>query len=248
MQMASNQQPSQLPISSTQYHAMLSNFQFSPLMSAEQMGDNLALINSPQTPHQLQHQLSNNNANHLQSQQSYNSYNSMDTSDSSNVIPINHQHLQQQHYQQQPQQQQQQQLNGSTSTGTYSIVHPVDNSLPAIDYVEPTFWCTISYYELNQHVGESFHASQPYVNVDGFFDSSSSNRFCLGVLINEKRTFESEQCRKLIGRGVRLYHIGGDVYAENLGESPIFIQSQICNLMNGYYPATVCKVLPGKIY
>ena len=114
----------------------------------------------------------------------------------------------------------------------YSIVNPLDTNLPSIDYVEPTFWCTISYYELNQHVGESFHASQPYVSVDGFLDPSSSNRFCLGVLSNVNRTNESEQCRKLIGRGVRLYHLGGDVYAECLAEHPIFIQSQICNIMN----------------
>lgn len=81
----------------------------------------------------------------------------------------------------------------------YSIEHPQDTRLPSIEYVEPTFWCTISYYELNQHVGESFHASQTYVNVDGFVDPSSSNRFCLGVLSNVNRTYESEQCRKLVG-------------------------------------------------
>jgi hypothetical protein len=89
-----------------------------------------------------------------------------------------------------------------------------DTRLPSIEYVEPAFWCTISYYELNQHVGESFHASQPYVNVDGFVDPSSSGRFCLGVLSNVNRAYESEQCRKLINRGVRLYHMGGDVFAE----------------------------------
>ena len=133
----------------------------------------------------------------------------------------------------------------NAGSNQYTIEHPLDTNLPSIDYVEPTFWCTVSYYELNQHVGESFHASQPYVNVDGFLDPSSSNRFCLGVLSNVNRTNESEQCRKLIGRGVRLYHMGGDVYAECLGENPIFVQSQICNIMNGFFPATVCKVLPG---
>jgi hypothetical protein len=76
----------------------------------------------------------------------------------------------------------------------------LDTRLPNIEYVEPTFWCTVSYYELNKHVGEDFHASQPYVNVDGFVDPSSSNRFCLGLLSNVNRSYESEQCRKLIGK------------------------------------------------
>ena len=45
-----------------------------------------------------------------------------------------------------------------------------------LPYLESTFWCSISYYELNARVGEAFHAAKPSVTVDGFTDPSSADR------------------------------------------------------------------------
>ena len=47
-------------------------------------------------------------------------------------------------------------------------------------YCEPAFWCSISYYELATRVGETFHASQPSITVDGFTDPSQGDRYRQG--------------------------------------------------------------------
>ena len=51
-----------------------------------------------------------------------------------------------------------------------------------VRYCEPSFWCRISYYELQTRVGETFHASQPSITVDGFTDPSNADRFVPSIL------------------------------------------------------------------
>ncbi|KAL7676132.1 hypothetical protein ACOME3_002391 [Neoechinorhynchus agilis] len=138
-------------------------------------------------------------------------------------------------FQQQPPQTQESYVQDSTNS---SMAY-------AVSYVEPLFWCSVSYYELNQRIGAIFHASQTNLTVDGFTDPSCPDRFCLGSLSNINRNTESEDCRRRIGHGVRLYYIGGEVYAECLSDNPIFVQSTSCNLRCEWHPATVCKIPPG---
>ena len=59
--------------------------------------------------------------------------------------------------------------NGGTNSTSMVEAEPVM-------YCEPAFWCAISYYEMQTRVGETFHASQPSITVDGFTDPSNADR------------------------------------------------------------------------
>ncbi|XP_016297743.1 mothers against decapentaplegic homolog 1-like isoform X4 [Sinocyclocheilus anshuiensis] len=144
----------------------------------------------------------------------------------------------------------------SPNSGTGSIAtfpHSPSSSDPAspfqmpdvqpVAYAEPKHWCSIVYYELNNRVGEAFQASSTSVLVDGFTDPSNNrNRFCLGLLSNVNRNSTIENTRRHIGKGVHLYYVGGEVYAECLSDSSIFVQSRNCNYHHGFHPTTVCKI------
>jgi len=118
--------------------------------------------------------------------------------------------------------------------------------MKAVQYQEQRNWASVAYYELNNRVGEVFHASSTSIIIDGYTDpSNNADRFCLGLLSNVNRNSTIENTRRHIGKGVHLYYVGGEVFAECLSDSSIFVQSRNCNYHHGFHPTTVCKIPPG---
>ncbi|XP_064636746.1 mothers against decapentaplegic homolog 5-like isoform X2 [Lineus longissimus] len=135
---------------------------------------------------------------------------------------------------------------GVISVGSGGTKSLFIRNLQPVTYQEPQFWCLILYYELNNRVGEAFHASHTSIVVDGFTDpSNNADRFCLGLVSNVNRNSTIENTRRHIGKGVHLYYVGGEVYAECLSDSSIFVQSRNCNYHHNFHPTTVCKIPPG---
>ncbi|XP_034940786.1 protein mothers against dpp-like isoform X2 [Chelonus insularis] len=115
-----------------------------------------------------------------------------------------------------------------------------------INYIEPKFWGSIAYYELNNRVGEIFQCDPISIIVDGFTNPhGNSERFCLGKLSNVKRSITIENTRRHIGKGLGLHYYNGELIAECLSEAAIFSQSRNCNYFNNFHPTTVCKIQPG---
>ncbi|CAF0797620.1 unnamed protein product [Didymodactylos carnosus] len=124
----------------------------------------------------------------------------------------------------------------------YEAMTPTQASVAAAQQQTQTYGTGTNIFETD---GEVFQASLNSFVVDGYCDPNASDRFCLGSLTNVNRTNEIEACRRMIGTGARLYYIGGEVFAECLSDTPIFVQSPSCNQRYGWHPATVCKIPPG---
>ena len=115
----------------------------------------------------------------------------------------------------------------------------LQEEFPEIDLSTPLseYWCTINYFEGDLQVGDVFKVRSAYnsVIVDGFFDASREDRFCLGALTNVQRTSASEKARLHIGKGVQLENISSDgsVYVRCLSEYSVFFESYYLDRESG---------------
>ena len=117
------------------------------------------------------------------------------------------------------------------------------HNMVSVEYQEQPYWCSMTYYELNQRVGEAIYAStQTHVVVDGYTDPSMiAGRFCLGALSNVHRNSTIEKVHRHIGKGIHLFYVGGEVFAECLSDRSIFIQSQLYNYSHAWF-SSHCSV------
>jgi len=113
----------------------------------------------------------------------------------------------------------------------------------------PGDWCTITYYEQDVQVGETFRVNQCYkeVTIDGFVDPAGNDRFCLGQLSNVHRKDKSEEVRMHIGKGVVMEMVMdyGDVWLKNQSEHAVFVYSSYLDYQNQKKPGQlVHKIHP----
>ena len=136
---------------------------------------------------------------------------------------------------------------------TVNLLDLMQNEMPPIlhksEFVSD--WCSISYYELDTQIGETFNipVNQPEIIVDGGMDPGGTRlgRICLGALSNVHRTEASERARMGIGKGIRLkYQPDGSVTLACLSTKGVFLRSNYMDFeSNVIYGSTVHKFSSG---
>jgi len=111
------------------------------------------------------------------------------------------------------------------------------------------YWCSISYYERDLQVGETFKVPDTFkeVTIDGGMDMATiGDRLCLGPLSNVHRTEPSEKARLHIGKGIKLEcRSEGDVWIKCNSEQAVFLQSYYLDREAGRMPGdAVHKIYP----
>uniref|UniRef100_A0AC35TJD6 Mothers against decapentaplegic homolog n=1 Tax=Rhabditophanes sp. KR3021 TaxID=114890 RepID=A0AC35TJD6_9BILA len=115
----------------------------------------------------------------------------------------------------------------------------------------PDHWCSISYYELDTQIGDTFKVSKDIrdVTIDGGMNTSDAKRgrFCIGALSNVHRCEASEKARLYIGKGIKLSWTPDNcVTLRSMSRKSVFVRSYYLDFENNLiYGSTVHKFCPG---
>ncbi|GMR53573.1 hypothetical protein PMAYCL1PPCAC_23768, partial [Pristionchus mayeri] len=123
---------------------------------------------------------------------------------------------------------------------------PKRPGLFTVPFEETSCWLKLSYGEgdkVRTHINE-VHGHE--YTIDSSTNPSDSERLCVGYFTGMEtvRDKKLEEIRRAIGRGVRLYHSGGEVYIECLSDHPIFVQCPAANRRYGMAASSVVRVEP----
>lgn len=139
-------------------------------------------------------------------------------------------------------------------SNTINQSHSIALHQPCSQQPPPEYWCSISYFELDQQIEETFKAASMYtsVTIDGFTDPITADKFCLGNLSSVHRPAAVHKARLHIGKGVRLeLKNEGDVWLENLSDNAVFLSSpyldqqsrrEVGNAVHKIYPRAKLQV------
>lgn len=126
------------------------------------------------------------------------------------------------------------------------VQDPSQIDLTEVPYVEGARWCSISYHEYDQRVGDKYQPDSYTVIVDGYTHPMCNDRFCVGGLSNVNRNQFTEWVRRRINRGVKFTYVDGDVYVECISDSSIFVSTPMLGIESGKdSPDKVTKVPSG---
>lgn len=109
----------------------------------------------------------------------------------------------------------------------------------------PQVWGSIIYHEHRDIVGDSFNCQTPSSFISGYKRSADPRKYCLGGLKNFHSTPTIERTKEEIKSGVELFNNGGQIWAINKSESPIYIQSKNMNYCDALPRDTVDRLEPG---
>uniref|UniRef100_A0A1I7ZRW6 MH2 domain-containing protein n=1 Tax=Steinernema glaseri TaxID=37863 RepID=A0A1I7ZRW6_9BILA len=102
-------------------------------------------------------------------------------------------------------------------------------------------WVIFTYYEYDMRVGD-FDGDQQLLVIDGFCDSSSATRFCLGAFGTVNRKEKVIQVRRQIGCGCHIQRFRNEVTVTNRSEASIFVSCPMQMEAHGYPADTVKKL------
>ncbi|CAD5217703.1 unnamed protein product [Bursaphelenchus okinawaensis] len=137
--------------------------------------------------------------------------------------------------------------NGNTYGARYNTLRHNLSRIRIPNACPVSHWCSISYYELDTQIGQTFKVprDQSEVTIDGGMDPAGARlgRFCLGALSNVHRSEASEKARLHIGRGIKLKQTpDGNVYLTCLSQKGAFVRSYFLDFEHGLvYGSTVHK-------